>query len=95
MSNIDTVRLDSKIELALFRIIEELINNTIKHAEAPSIVLVMNRSDTDLLLKYADDGVGFDIDEILKSKQSGTGLKNIVSRVISINGQYSFIRNPG
>jgi len=93
MSNINTDRLDSKIELALFRIIEELINNTIKHADAKNVDIALNRSDSDLLLKYADDGVGFDMDEILKSKQPGTGLKNIVSRVISINGQYSFMRS--
>jgi PAS domain S-box-containing protein len=88
-------RLDSDVELIFFRVISELINNTIKHAKAKNIYIMLIKYDKRLVLYFKDDGVGFVVDEIINADNKGMGLKNIISRVKSINGKYSFSSSPG
>lgn len=88
-------RLDQNMELILFRVITELINNTIKHAEAKNVRILLKKYDENLSLDFTDDGVGFVVDEIIQSDNKGMGLKNIISRVKSINGDYNFSSRPG
>ena len=83
-SNFD-IRASEKIETTLYRIIVELINNTLKHANAKTILLKLIHKENNLFLHYADDGTGFNINEIL-SKNTGMGLSNIISRIKSLNG---------
>lgn len=78
------------IELIFFRIITELTNNTLKHAQARNISIVLEESNKKLLLSYHDDGKGFDVDEALQRSPEGIGLKNIISRIQSINGSVTF-----
>lgn len=92
--NIDR-RLDSNVELILFRVISELINNTIKHAKAQNVHILLVRKEERLTLLFRDDGVGFVVDEIISSDNKGMGLKNIISRIRSINGDYIFNSRPG
>ncbi len=88
-------RLESDLELIFFRVISELINNTIKHAQAKNIYIMLIKYETRLVLYFKDDGVGFVVDEIVNSENKGMGLKNIISRVKSINGKYNFYSTPG
>ncbi|MDD3877338.1 MAG: Cache 3/Cache 2 fusion domain-containing protein [Bacteroidales bacterium] len=88
-------RLNHDIELILFRVISELINNTIKHAKAEKVIILLVRFDTKVALYYKDDGIGFNKDEIMNSEHKGMGLKNIISRVKSINGAYQIISSQG
>ena len=83
-SNFD-IRVSEKIETTLYRIIVELINNTLKHANAKTILLKLIHKENNLFLHYADDGTGFNINKIL-SKNTGMGLSNIISRIKSLNG---------
>ncbi len=78
-------RILENIELVLFRIIKELINNTLKHSNAKSgkIDLVVNESKKIIRLKYKDDGCGFDE----QPEKLGNGMINIRNRVNSLNGQ--------
>ncbi len=70
-------------ELALFRVIQEMISNAIKHAEANEIILTMREQNGRLELSFADNGKGFDLEVIKKSKagKTGLGLKNLENRV--------------
>lgn len=79
-------RLDSRIELALFRIAQELFNNILKHAEADRVELQLIRHASSLLMMIGDDGKGFDI-PIEKLKAKGFGLNNVTSRVQSLKGR--------
>ncbi len=88
-------RLEQNLELILFRIISELINNTLKHAEAKHVDILLVQYDDRLTLYFKDDGVGFVVDDIIQSENKGMGLKNIISRVKSINGNYHFLSRPG
>jgi len=77
---------DQTIEITLFRITQEFINNTIKHGNAKKISIKMkvDTKQNRLLVTLKDDGKGFEIDKL--SEYSGMGLKNIRSRVESHNG---------
>jgi PAS domain S-box-containing protein len=83
-----TERFDQTIELVLYRVVTELLNNSMKHACASKIEVHLEKFDNILQLTYLDDGVGFDLDEVLQNESSGMGLKNIISRLQSINGTY-------
>ncbi len=78
--------MDTMVALSVYRIIQELINNTIKHGQANEIHLQLRREDNVLILQYEDDGVGFDLESL---KQKGMGLENITSRVDYLRGELS------
>jgi len=65
------------VEMNLFRIIQELINNVIKHAQANKINLSIIENKDLLFIRFEDDGIGFEIDNI----QDGIGLKSLEARV--------------
>ncbi|NOX86599.1 MAG: tetratricopeptide repeat protein [Chlorobi bacterium] len=83
------------IEITLYRIITELINNTLKHAEATNIEILMTEKNNKLFMTYRDDGKGFDYKKMDKSGKKGMGFENIKSRLGSINGKYTFNTAPG
>lgn len=78
--------------LSIYRIIQELINNTVKHANANEILIQLNGEIGQIILQYEDDGTGFVIDENLKC---GMGLQNLHSRVNFLKGNISFETKPG
>ena len=69
-------------EIMLYRMIQELIQNILKHAKASKIIIQFNQIDTSLNLLVEDDGSGFDPSEVRR----GLGLKSIKSRVKYLNG---------
>jgi PAS domain S-box-containing protein len=88
-------RFDQTIELVLYRVITELINNTLKHAKASKIEIYIEMIDEVLQMTYMDDGVGFDKEKALGEEAGGIGLKNIISRLRSVNGTYRIYSRPG
>lgn len=80
------------VELTLYRVVTELINNTIKHAQAKNIYIELLQKEEKLQLIYADDGKGFDSDHIDKP---GLGILNIKSRIKSIAGKIDFDASVG
>ena len=83
--------LDDKLKTAIFRILQELLNNVLKHAGA-SVVQVSIRQDPELLiLQITDNGKGFDTSK----KRKGIGLNNIISRTEVFNGQVTIDSSPG
>lgn len=87
-------RYPAHIELALYRISLELINNSIKHAHAENIDVLLSGDSKHVSMKYMDDGVGFDTTIALSSENKGLGLSNIISRIKSVNGNYSIKSSP-
>ena len=74
------------VEVTLYRMYSELINNTLKHAEATTIDISVLRKSDQLFCRYADDGKG--IPE--KQLSSGIGLQNIENRVKTLEGKLEF-----
>jgi PAS domain S-box-containing protein len=87
-------KFEEALEMLLYRIITELINNTIKHAKASKIEIYLERFDDILQMTYLDDGIGFDKEKVLSSSSGGIGLKNIISRLHSVKGTYQIHSKP-
>ena len=81
-------------DLILFRILQEIFNNIIKHAAATHIVIMLDYKDGSLALSVSDDGVGFTLDDFPLQKH-GIGLQNIKKRVGIIGGETSIASKPG
>lgn len=77
---------DSLVELNLFRVLQELIKNSIRHGEATEIDLNLKIDPTIITFSYQDNGVGFDSTD--KAHKKGLGMKNIESRLRIINATY-------
>lgn len=75
------------IELVIYRVVQELTNNTIKYSGASHITISLGFRQRTILLAVDDDGVGFDTNKIGES--SGIGLKNIFERIRRISGSVS------
>jgi PAS domain S-box-containing protein len=84
-------KLESKIKINLYRIIQEIFSNIIKHSGAKKVKVILERKNGNLILNVHDDGIG--ISEIQKFK-GGYGLTNIKYRAESINGEYQIISKP-
>ncbi|GAB2834079.1 sensor histidine kinase [Ferruginibacter profundus] len=89
----NTVFLNTNTELVLFRIVQESINNIIKHADASAIDIHLHYEAASLILEINDNGKGFKLAE----KQAGTGLQNIKKRAVLLKGSanISSIVNEG
>ena len=86
-------RLDPKLELSLYRVVQELLNNTLKHAEASKITVQLQFSENELHLTYTDNGKGFNYQELLNSQENsskGLGLLNLHARINLLNGTFAF-----
>jgi PAS domain S-box-containing protein len=86
-------RYSAAAELSLYRISKELINNTLKHAEATKIKLRIWEKGRNLNLLFEDNGKGMPEDALKVKKQGGMGLSNIVSRAKSLNAKHTFHTN--
>ncbi len=86
--------LDMNQQLLLYRIIQEAVNNALKHAHASSINVMMKWQEGNLFLSITDNGIGFDYSSQLKfTKTSGLGLTNLESRSHLLNAELTFARN--
>ena len=85
--------LPTRTSLIVYRLVQELLNNAVKHAQATVINLVLNQHDTALVLQYADNGKGFNYDEAYQKRS--LGLKNIETRAQMLHGTASFSTQPG
>lgn len=83
----------SEIEIAAYRIIQELISNMVKYAEATKVAISLNINATEFELLYKDNGVG--LPENYQTNKSGMGFKNIESRVLVYNGKIAIESKPG
>ncbi len=83
--------IDSKMELMIYRVVQEQINNILKYANAKLTVVSLEDEAGILQLTIADDGVGFDTAQASK----GIGLRNIQNRVEYYSGTMNIISSPG
>ena len=84
---------DVEKHLHIYRILQELINNSIRHGKATNIHFTFEHKNQKKVCKYSDNGNGFNVEE-LKIKK-GLGLKNIESRVHFLNGKFKISSGVG
>ncbi|SDG10209.1 Signal transduction histidine kinase [Chitinophaga filiformis] len=80
-------------QVVLYRIMQELVNNAVKHAEASQILVLLQQTDNTLFLTVEDDGKGFDT--TVGNKLKGAGLANIEARVEFLGGKIDIQSEPG
>ncbi len=78
-------RLDENKEIMIYRMMQEIVNNTLKHASASKIDLTLIVDAEELNISYADNGKGFEVEEIIDKKS--IGLQSILSRVKFLDGR--------
>ncbi len=88
-------RFERTLEITLYRITKELINNTMKHAKARNVNITLKKEQQMLHLHYEDDGIGFDVQRKLSNSHNGMGLNNILNRTKSLNGNCIINSTPG
>lgn len=92
-TSIKEKRYDSATELGLFRMIQELVNNTMKYAQATKIDISLTTDQDFIWLHYSDNGIGFDVETVKK----GLGLRNLEGRSTKLGGTFTIQKNdqPG
>ncbi|WP_400192093.1 ATP-binding protein [Hymenobacter sp. B81] len=84
-------RLPQRTELVVFRLVQELLNNVVKHADAQSVLVQLSRTDDQLQLVVEDDGRGFDS----AASHRGVGLRSMQARVDYLRGALDIQTAPG
>lgn len=85
-------RLEQNIEISVFRILLEIVNNVVKHARASEIIVQFVQFENHLNMTIEDNGIGFDLE---RSRQNGIGIRNILSRVEYMKGSCSIDTSKG
>jgi len=86
--------LKSDSELNIYRVIQEIITNTIRHSKASTLQLTFERREDNLLIHTADNGIGFGYTDH-NFVSTGYGISNIKSRIEMLEGKYSIYSRPG
>jgi signal transduction histidine kinase len=95
-TNIEGKRFYSDLEISIYRVVTELLNNSMKHSGATVIKLKINEKGPLFQLEYIDNGKGFSLESKPKGNGAkGMGLENIRSRIKSLNGQFLINSGPG
>jgi signal transduction histidine kinase len=87
----EETKLSPQVEIALFRVVQEAINNIVKHAEAHSVMLGIEFGTSSIVIEVEDDGLGFDIDAVnlIPDKAQGVGRLGMRERVALLDGRIS------
>ena len=91
-TNLRTERYDTDVEVILYRVICELINNSLKHSGCTNIGLSLVRNRRVLTLDYTDNGRGFNPEAMM---DCGMGLSNMASRINSLGGTLEIASSKG
>jgi signal transduction histidine kinase len=98
----DNLDISQTASVTIYRIVQELLNNSIKHAAATQVLVQLNKEDNKLLLTVEDDGKGFDIASLQEAKVRtdgsvgrGIGWTNIISRLDYLKGKLDIQSAPG
>lgn len=90
-------RLAPPLEITLYRVLQEALNNVVKHARASSITVEISQQPAMLVCKVKDDGIGFDPAATQRPgrRGNGLGLVSMKERINSINGTLEFVSSSG
>ena len=89
-NDVEVKDMDEKIQLTIFRIVQEQLNNILKHAKATHAFINLSRKENEIILLISDDGKGCDV-----SKKRGVGIINIRTRAELHDGKVTIVSKPG
>lgn len=87
----DNIPVDKQV--TIYRIVQELLNNVIRHARAKNVLLQCSQYDDNFMITIEDDGVGFDPESL--NEKNGMGMTNIKARVAYLDGNFDIISSDG
>jgi signal transduction histidine kinase len=87
----DTSRIGPDVQLAVFRIVQELLSNTLRYAAAGQVMFSLKTAPEQLSIGYSDNGKGTDLDTARK----GMGMRNIRNRLLAFGGEIQIHSSPG
>ena len=90
---IEFEKIDQMTAITIYRIVQELLNNTMKHAAAENVIVQVSKTDHIISVTVEDDGKGFDTSILKQSK--GIGWSNILNRVEFLKGKLDVNSQPG
>jgi PAS domain S-box-containing protein len=90
-AGIETLLLPEDLFLSIYRILQELLTNVLKHSGAKKVAIRFENKGESLIMTVTDDGKGFDP----KQKAKGSGIKNMIARTESQKGTLELITSPG
>jgi PAS domain S-box-containing protein len=85
--NIENIRFSEDLEMGIYRTLQELIKNIIRHSEATRAYVKITTSENDLYLEIKDNGIGIS-NRLIKSSKGGIGLRNMKSRIAYLGGVF-------
>ena len=88
------VQLSNEKSIVVFRMVQEILNNILKHAKAKNVMVKLRGGEQKTSIEISDDGKGFDIAS-LSSTETGIGLKSIQQRCALINARFNIDSKPG
>ncbi len=91
-NNVENLELNTQQSVALYRIVQEALNNTAKYSRATEVNIILNQEDNFLTLEISDNGVGFDMKDPLK--RDSYGLMGMKERVILLEGKLEILSAP-
>jgi PAS domain S-box-containing protein len=84
------------VETAIYRLVQEAMTNMTKHARASSVTIALRHEPHGLVCSIADDGVGFDVAEVVARRgEPGLGLAGIRDRIEAVDGTFDITSSPG
>lgn len=89
--NLQNENISDDLKLNIYRLIQEQLNNIVKHAGASRVEIIMEAADAHILIQVSDNGKGFDT----RAQRTGIGISNMINRVESFNGTMDIQSSPG
>jgi two-component system sensor histidine kinase UhpB len=88
-------RLLPQVELVIYRVVQEALTNAAKHAQAQHVHVELQRNAHAVMAVVADDGHGFDVEEMMRSRERGLGLFGMQERLALVEGELVIDSAPG
>jgi two-component system, NarL family, sensor histidine kinase UhpB len=88
-------RLEPEIELVLYRVVQEALTNVAKHADAHHVYVRLSGGEEEVVAMVADDGQGFQVADMMRSRERGLGLFGMQERLALVGGQLVIDSAPG
>lgn len=91
----DDARLPPQVELVMYRVVQEALTNAAKHADAKHVHVELQRLPHEVVAMVDDDGEGFNVEEMMRSRDRGLGLFGMQERLALVQGQLIIDSSPG
>jgi signal transduction histidine kinase len=87
-------RLPPEVEMSVFRVVQEAITNIARHDQASEASILLTRKDGRLVVRVEDDGVGFNLEQLMDEKKKGWGIRGMEERITLLGGKFYIGSQP-